>query len=324
MFNSIAIIQCTDKHTEVLGGLISLVGNNCKHLYIYYVPYPSDFVRYYINQHIVSTPIHSVKIKNEKDQKLNKEHDRYIFVTGMEYKGQTDPDKTLLLSHHTSQKTELKQWNTLGIFSISPVYNKVPYFMTFYEPNPKKISPSHHSTSKYLKLLFSGYTNPDNKDLKGLIRLLDYVKEENLPVRVDVVNYYPIEELDEYYPVCKVHVDMSAQKMMKLMTEADYVLTLAKKNSSYHRNQLSGIIPLSISIGTPLLIDEDLAAIYDFSSSNFLIYNYSGPNTIKNTIINLLETPNYKKIRQNKAKSLLRYRDKMIKVYQKKMKAFLH
>ena len=130
---------------------------------------------------------------------------------------------------------------------------------------------------------------------------------------------YPIEELDNYKRICKVYVDMSARKMMKLISEADYVLTLVKKNSSYHRNQLSGIIPLAVSIGTPLIIDRDLAEIYGLSESNSLIYDFSGPNTIKNTVLNTRKSQS----KDQRSKSLIRYRDKMINVYQKKMKEFL-
>ena len=246
----------------------------------------------------------------------------------MEYDGQTEPSQTLLLSHHTSQKAELQKLGTLGVFSISPVYHKVPYFLSFYKSRNIDKSKSPTKSSPSLTLLFSGYTNPDNKDLKGLIRLLDHVQREKLPIKVNVVNYYPIEELDEYTPICKVYVDMSARKMMKLISEADYVLTLAKKNSSYHRNQLSGIIPLAVSIGTPLMIDKDLAEIYGLSESNSLIYEFSGPNTIKNTVLNVLIKKQSSKGQckgQNKEqrRSLIRYRNKMIKVYQKKMKEFL-
>jgi hypothetical protein len=315
LFDSIALIQYTDKHTEVLGGLISLVGNTCKKLHIYYVPYPSDFVRYYIDQHIVCTPIYTHK---NIDEKMN--HDLYIFVTGMEYNGQTDPSKTLLLSHHTSEKNELQKLGTLGVFSISPVYHKVPYFLSFYKS--KSILTSMCKSNQSLTLLFVGYTNPENKDLKGLIRLLNHVQSENLPIKLNVVNYYPIEELDNYQRICKVYVDMSARKMMKLISDADYVLTLVKKNSSYHRNQLSGIIPLAVSIGTPLIIDRDLAEIYGLSESNSLIYDFSGPNTIKNTVLNIFEQGNSKS-KDQRSKSLIRYRDKMINVYQKKMKKFL-
>ena len=130
---------------------------------------------------------------------------------------------------------------------------------------------------------------------------------------------YPIEELDNYKRICKVYVDMSARKVMKLISEADYVLTLVKKNSSYHRNQLSGIIPLAVSIGTPLIIDRDLAEIYGLSESNSLIYDFSGPNTIKNTVLNTRKSQS----KDQRSKSLIRYRDKMINVYQKKMKEFL-
>lgn len=310
MFDSIALIQCSDMHTEVLGGLISLFGNNCHCLYIYYVPYPADFVRYYVNQHITTTPIRVKKI-DKKFNDRDHDHDLYVFVTGREYTGQTDPDRTLLLSHHTDERTTLKRLKTLGVFSISPVYNKIPYFLSVYKP----VEITRQLNDKFT-LLFSGYTNPENKDLKALVHLLDHIKQHDLPIRVNVVNYYPIKELDEYKSICKVYVDLPAKKMMKMVSEADYVLTLAKKNSSYHRNQLSGIIPLAISLGTPLIIDTNLADIYGFSNSNSLIYE---PKEFKQTILNEFE----KFRKKDKSKAVIQYRDKMVKIYQKKMKNFL-
>ena len=140
----------------------------------------------------------------------------------------------MLLSHHTSQKNELQKLGTLGVFSISPVYHKVPYFLSFYKS--KSTSTSTCKSNQSLTLLFAGYTNPENKDLKGLIRLLNHVQRENLPIKVNVVNYYPIEELDNYKSICKVYVDMSARKMMKLISEADYVLTLVISSKSIIRN----------------------------------------------------------------------------------------
>ena len=41
--SSIAIIQLTDKHTEVMGGLISLFQKTFSDFYIYYEGYPSHF-----------------------------------------------------------------------------------------------------------------------------------------------------------------------------------------------------------------------------------------------------------------------------------------
>ena len=319
MRDSIALIQCSEIHTEVLGGLINLFGKNCKNLYIYYVPYPSDFVHYYVDQCITSTPIHLKKFKNEKDKLLQKvDHDLFVFVTGREYAAQTDPAKTLLLMHHTDERVKLVQMETLGVFSISPFCKKLPYFLTVYKPCK---SPHNRKSNKFFTLLFCGYTNPDNKDLKSLVRLLEHIKQNDLPITVNIVNYYPIEELEEYQneSICKVHVDLSAKKMMKLVSDADYVLTLAKKNSSYHKYQLTGVIPLAVSLGTPLIIDKDLADIYGFSQQNCVIYE---SRYFKKAVLEEFEKFEKFEI-QPRASEMIKYRDCIIKMYQQKMKKFL-
>jgi len=317
MRDSIALIQCSDMHTEVLGGLINLFGKNCKNLYIYYVPYKSDFVHYYTDQNITYTPIHLYKIKDGKDKLLKTiDHDLFVFVTGREYNDQTDPTKTLLLMHHTSERLELKQMETLGVFSISPLCKKLPHFLTVYKP----CRSSRYIPNKFFTLLFSGYTNPENKDLKNLVKLLEHIKKNDLPIKVNIVNYYPIKELEEYQKesICKVHVDLPAKKMMKLVHDADYVLTLAKKNSSYHKYQLTGIIPLAVSLGTPLIIDKDLADIYGFSQKNCLIYEQ---RYFKNAVLEEFER--FIADRSTKGIEMLKFRDHIIKIYQQKMKKFL-
>ena len=46
--------------------------------------------------------------------------------------------------------------------------------------------------------MFCGYTNPENKELKSLVKLLEHIKKNDLPIKVNIVNYYPIKELEEY------------------------------------------------------------------------------------------------------------------------------
>jgi hypothetical protein len=317
MRDSIALIQCSEMHTEVFGGLINLFGKNCKNLYIYYVPYKSDFVKYYTDQSITCTPIHLYKIKDGKDKLLRTiDHDLFVFVTGREYDEQTDPTKTLLLMHHTDERVGLTQMGTLGVFSISPLCKKLPHFLTVYKP----CDSSRYIPNKFFTLLFCGYTNPDNKDLKSLVKLLEHIKQNDLPIKVNIVNYYPIKELEEYQKesICKVHVDLPAKKMMKLVHDADYVLTLVKKNSSYHKYQLTGVIPLAVSLGTPLIIDKDLADIYGFSQKNCVIYE---SRCFKNAVLEEFER--FKIQPSRRPLEMLKYRDYIIKMYQQKMKKFL-
>ena len=67
---------------------------------------------------------------------------------------------------------------------------------------------------------------------------------------------------------------------MKIIGKSDYVLVLARENSSYHTKQLSGIIPLAISVNTPLICDKKLAKIYSMSKIS-ITYNFKDNYLLK-------------------------------------------
>ena len=98
-------------------------------------------------------------------------------------------------------------------------------------------------------------------------------------------------------------------------------MTLAKKNSSYHKKQLSGIIPLAVSTGTPLIIDKDLATIYGFSKKNSVIYPFTGMNTIQDVVLSLQEISQkrYSSLRKN----LIEMRKKVINKDSTRMKEYV-
>jgi len=318
--NSVAFIQITDKHTEVLGGLINIFKDFYEIIDIYYHPYDSDFVHYYKNlyKNKVNIILHDISKEIYIDR-----HDLYVFVTGLEYiefykdLSYIPEDRILLLSHHSDEYNEIKGYNEkLEIFAITPVYKKVPHFMTF--SSIIKAKKKIYNQDK-INILLSGFTNPHNKDLDSFLKLLEYLEQtNNNSFYFHVVNYYPIKQLENYKKICKVYVDLKASKMMNLLEKSDYVLTLAKKNSSYHKKQLTGIIPLAISMGVPLVIDKDLAKIYGFNNKNSIIYNF---NNFIETILSLpnIDLEDYQKI-QNE---LFKYRNKNILLNKNNMSKLL-
>jgi hypothetical protein len=324
--SSIAIIQLTDKHTEVLGGLITLFGDLFKHIHIYYKSYPSDYANLYKNE--LKSSKYSVYL--HKDHFEMGKHNLYVFMTGVEYISEYDDNKSLidsipssrvlLLSHHSDEYDELKHLQVGGIFAISPVYKKVPYFLTYADMK----RPIKSMTNGKINILLSGFTNPLNKDLRGFIHMLRQFYKYNITCfKFHVVNYYPIPEFEEYGDLCKVYVDMKAAGMMRLLSQVEYVMTLTKKNSSYHRKQLTGIIPLAVSMGVPLIIDRDLAQIYKLSSQNCVIYDYPSEKNfqvIKETVVSLIHCQNkYRTLRKN----MNSYRNRMMAYYKNKMKKYV-
>ncbi len=326
---SIALIQLTDRHTEVFGGLIALFSDLFKHIHIYYTPYSSDYSHYYKKalKHEKST----IYLHHNENKQL-KPHNLYVFVTGYDYITEYDrfnhlidsipKSQLLLLSHHSDEYEELKELRTSGVFAITPVYKSAPCFLTYSDIPLKTFKPMKNNK---INILLSGFTNPFNKDLNGFTHMLrQFARHRINCFKFHVVNYYPIPEFEDFGDLCKVYVDSKASDMIRLLSHVDYVMTLTKKNSSYHKKQLTGIIPLAVSMGVPLIVDKDLARIYGLSSKNSIIYEYPKENsvtTIKDTVLSLVHKQNrYKTLRKN----MIVYRNRMVHYYKGKMKKYLN
>ena len=174
-----------------------------------------------------------------------------------------------------------------------------------------KAPTKEHKDRNKLNLFITGLTNPDNTDLKGLYNFL-----ENIPkkVVVHVVNYYKLESKYNKFiksGIVKSYTDLDAQKMLELLGKCHFVLTIVRKNSSYHKEQLTGIIPLAISYGVPMIMDKKLSNIYGLSDISITYTFYDEVNSILRGVkkaIKFLEKEDYSKL-QNK---LVKFRDNVI------------
>jgi hypothetical protein len=281
---TVGLIQLTDKHTEIIGGVVTmLLRPGVETIRIYTPKYKSSFIPYYkhlfrYQKRVKWTYIDSLITGRSKhpygklEDRIVKQCDKYIFLTGVEYEDmELPPDDTLVLFHHVDEVRESDWFDVCGEISISPVFKKekVPYYLNVFKE--RKLKPS----GKKLDLLVAGLTNPDNKDLKTLLGVLKQIDKNGNKlggrgVCFHVINYWDIS--DDFKPyedsgLIKVYIDTPADKMMSLLRKISYTLVIAKKRSSYHTKQLSGIIPLSLSCGVPLVCDSDIAGIYKISKA---------------------------------------------------------
>jgi hypothetical protein len=282
----IAIIQEDEKHTEVFGGLIEMCGFN--QIDIYFNKYPADFISYYKKIFNSIMPTLNLKFYNLEKHNIPLIYDLYIYNTGVEYNGQTPKDKTLLLSHHVDEIKELRRLKPLDIIAITPIYEKYninSFLNVFHGPV------LDNKIKSKINLLIVGLTNPTNKDIAGVKKLLHTIQKNKLQdyFMVNIINYWEIKSFDKYVSekFCKLHININANKTMSLLSKSDFVLTIIKKNSDYHKKQLTGILPLSISLGVPLVIDDKLANIYGLTSKEAVIYKNSDVDTLSKIVVQL-------------------------------------
>ena len=318
---SIALIQLSTKHTEIIGGIVSmLLRKNINQIIIYTIKYQSSFVPYYqrlFKQIKKIKWVSTNKYTHEQlEKKIKKECNFYIYLTGPEYEDfKLNSNKTLLLYHHTDEIEENAIWNTCAQIALTPIFDQynIKNFLNVFKGNCIKAS------SNKLEILIVGLTNPENKDLARLRRLMIILSKNNnklqsgQTVLFHIINYYKIDKKFKPFEkngLLKVYTNIPAIKMMKILRKSSYTMVLARKNSSYHTNQLSGIIPLSISCGVPLICDKRLAKIYGISricitytfTNNYLyraLKNAEGKN-LKARVI----TFRNKKICENKKASI--------------------
>lgn len=271
---SVALIQLGERHTEIIGGVVTMfMRKNVDKITVYTRSYASSFVPYYkkiLNNKKVKWVYINNYSKRDLKKKIEKNNDLYVFLTGYEYEDmKLDPEQSLLVTHITDDIEDYDSWGVCGQIALSPVFDKhkVKNFLNVFKLPPIKRMP------KKLEIVIAGLTNPENKDLDALYSLM--VKLSNNDNRIGseevlfhIINYYDIPykfKQFEHSGLLKVYINTSAATMFKILRYASYTMVLAKKGSSYHNVQLSGIIPLSISCGTPLICDRELAKIYKLS-----------------------------------------------------------
>jgi hypothetical protein len=280
---NVALLQLSEKHTEIIGGVITmLLRDSVSTINVFTKKYYSSFVPYY--KKLFDKKIIHWFFFEDTNESLYKEvnkNDVIIFLTGYDYEDfETPAHKTLLINHSVDHIKEYKNFKTCGQVALTPIFKpkKIPFFLNVFN-----VEPSFDESDK-MEIFITGLTNPANKDLDKLEELFEklHQRDNTLPngrvVKFNIINYYEIEEQFNKYVdsgLLDIYVDAKANEMMKMLKRSAFAMVIARENSTYHKKQLSGVIPLAISLGVPLLCDNKIAKIYGVSRVS-VIHNYNG------------------------------------------------
>lgn len=185
---------------------------------------------------------------------------------------------------------------SLGTIPFNYCINTSKYLVnSFY--NPKiEIKTKLENKKKYLIV-----GNPKYREVSFLEKL-----EDNLDIEINFVVRKPLEITK---PFIKVHLDLSTDKLLELIKETDFIITLFKKDCVYYKDRISGIVPFAISFGKPLIMDKKYQQLTEYKSDDELIYDNNFTNfemIIKNSI--KMKSDKYKNI----VEKIIDYRDKQI------------
>lgn len=167
------------------------------------------------------------------------------------------------------------------------------------------------------KVLFNNYYNPShnikyipNKRKKYLIvgnpsqRRVSFLKR----LKYTDIDIYFVIRRDIDYDNNNVHFikDLPTNELINLIQQVDFIITLFRKDSVYHYDRISGIVPFAISFGKPLITDIDYIKIANFSDLPCVRYRnvFTNFNRIINNTRNL-KNNEYKKL----VNDIIKYRD---------------
>ena len=322
---NILIIQAQKYHTEILGGILELLKNSIKHklyidiLYVNHKNFIDIYKKNYENNKMI---IKKIKQKDENQlyntlDKINSKYDLFIYLTAPDFIYSTPSNKSILISHSIYDIPELKKTKA-KIIAISALYKKykIQYFNNVFIPKNINKDKDKDKDNKRLNLLIVGLNNEKDKDL--LLKILKYKKQgyyEN--ININIINYSVLSsKINKYNKYFKAYINISSIKFLNIIQKSDYILTMIPFNGSvYHTSQLSGIIPLALSYGIPMIIDNKTVKIYNLNKNICKIYKSH------NNFLDILDDSNKLIDKINKyKKNIIIFRDKLIKMQKLKIK----
>ena len=323
-----ALIQISRKHTEILGTFIEIILKNKWNLTIYYNLEQDEytFVRFYKNLFESDLIVKSTNTLNDDIENI----DYFIYSSSTDEKKMPEIFK-----------------NTDLAFKTIYIQHQAPHFQKFMLKNivvsPVIKSEELNKTQcEYLLPIYKSYKklhwSPLNKTtifaIIGGIRTASNGKilDRNLELINEILTKYPKGDYEFWFFMRKYDWIWISRKykflrenpkifgfpgldtdlMVKSLRRAKFILPLAKKQGWFYWQRLTGSIPLAINFNIPMIMDKELAEIYNLQETS-LIYKDSILE-IYDDIMNIKDEDYYKLVEAN-----VKYKIKCCKENEKKL-----
>lgn len=287
----IALVQLSNKHTEIFGTFIEIFLKKKLDLTIYYNLEKDlyTFLKYYkklFNCQLNIQP--SEKLIENKDN-----HNFFIFTSSADdirmpeiFKQPEYVNKCIFIQHQAAHWRPYMKWNIL----VSPVIKL--------EQNHSYIVPTYkfykklHCNIKQTNLAIIGAVRPHqkDKDLNILLDLLEKYPTENYKIYVFMrkMDWKVISNRNPFLknnPHILFFPGLSTEKMIEKLKEVKFILPLSKQEGWFYWQRLTGTIPLAVNLNIPMIMDRKLADIYGIHSGCLLYQNKI--SEIMNKIMNI-------------------------------------
>ena len=262
----IAYYEENNYHTEIIGVFLYYFFLNELSVTVFNDNDKSGYINYYKN-------IHDFELKKIKDiHEIYNEYDYIIIGTSYSIDNIKNIypiiQNKIIFVCHLMENINIEDKRSNNCIVLSPI-NKINNSCQYIMPIHNFIS-SHHIKKKNILTLIGRFKD-NNRDTKDIIKIISEHSDLNYEIHIYSrhIKFVPkiLFELSKKYPdKLKIFLKVKMENLEKKIKASKFLLTLVSKNSWYHKDRLSGIIPLAFNYDIPLIMDKNLNNIYKFKS----------------------------------------------------------
>lgn len=259
----IAYYEENNYHTEIFGTFLYYLNVNRINVTVYNNSDKSDYINYY-------KKICDFELKNTDE--ILKDHPSFDYIIiGTSYSTEhikdiyNDIKNKMIPVCHLMENIN-SDINCFVLTPLNTINNKCHYVL----PIHNFITETNNINKKNIFTLVGRFKD-NNRDTADILFTLNKFKHLNFELHIYArhIKFIPksLMEFSKLNPnKLKIFLKTKTNILEKKISESKYLLTLVSKNSCYHKDRLSGIIPLSFNYNIPLIMDKKLNQIYNFSS----------------------------------------------------------
>ena len=288
----VALVQVSDRHTETIGGIIeSFPEGSTFDIYHEHIESPYSCIAHFTTLFDEINEISKNPIPNPDD------YDAIIMLTSYEHKHFADTSwktaakgKTLGVAHHGKDVMKASHGGA-HVFALSPLlttdmilkspdYGKtwevkkspgsVRWMLPIYEREIPKVVKKNYLTVVGL----SSYTRK-GRDTDDFFRMVEWFNENKPDWIIRVISRPHPQFLNRLakYPFIEVIQKAETERLIEMVQESKFLLTLCIKDGWYHKDRMSGVLPLAYNNNVPLITDSKIIDIYGLGGC--MVYNES-------------------------------------------------
>jgi hypothetical protein len=277
----VALVQVSDRHTEIIGGIIEAFPKDTQFdVFHEHVESPYSYIAYF------TTLFDEIKEISKNPIPNPDEYNAIVMLTSYEHKHFGDESwknaakgKTFGIAHHGKDVMKASHGGAT-ILALSPLLTgetvikspdygktwevkKSPGGINWMLPIYDKQVPDS-SKKNYLTVVgLSSYTRK-GRDTDDFFRMVEWFEKHKPDWKIRVISRPHPSFLNklEKYPFIEVVQKAETEELIEMVQESKFLLTLCIKDGWYHKDRMSGVLPLAYNNDVPLITDSKIIELY--------------------------------------------------------------